>query len=96
MAILGLALAITIGLTLYLLCAGRWGRKIKEQNYPVVPKCICGLFMGLIPLVCALYFGYGSYRSQGFPFLFLMAFFVAVSGFIAVVSPSRRRAEMPK
>jgi hypothetical protein len=78
-----MAIAV-LGLALYLMALGKWGKSLKAKNTSLGRRRLYGIVAALPSLVAPFYYGYGAYGSDIFMFMFTWCTVVAILGFITV------------
>jgi predicted alpha/beta hydrolase len=85
-----------LGLALYLMGLGKWGKSLKAKNAPLGRRRLYGVLAAFPSLAAPFYYGYGAYNSGVFIFMLVWSTVVAILGFITVVYAPKWIVGTPK
>lgn len=90
-----MAMAV-IGLALYLMVLGKWGKGLKAKNAPLGLRRFYGFFAALPSIAAPFYYGYPDYASWLSLFMVVWCGIVAILAFITVVYAPKWIVGAPK
>lgn len=90
-----MAMAV-LGLALYLLALGKWGKSLRAKNTSLGRRRLYGIIAAVPWLVAPFYYEYGDYGSGTFMFMLAWCTVVAILGFITVAYAPKWIVGAPK
>ena len=87
---------MALGLALYLMALGKWGKNLKAKNSPLGRRRLYGFLAALPSIAAPFYYGYGDYTSGLFLFMLVWCVIVAILGFITVAYAPKWIVGAPK